>query len=373
MSTNLARRSICAVALSVAAASCQAPDGVSIHEENDFFGLGNRSDDNYTQGLRVHAWYRPSNFSPGARELIHKASKWNPFFGGHDGRLTERSTNWLSMYGWTIGQSFYTPQDLTLDPPESTDRPYAGWLQSSVEGLWLEPVKDDVSQEFAQTGDKQEIARITFGLVGPAAGAEQVQSEWHRLINDTHPEGWSHQLGAEPTIMYSWAKKHTVLATDESSSGFAADMSATCGASLGTPFTVASGSVGLRVGYRPPRFGWIDVGPGDHAGGVIPQIRPRVSGSGASESDAPTRLRFYGTLDARATAVGWNTFLDGNLDGDGPSVDAKRLVGELQFGLVLARGRYSLAWVLQDRSPEFAEDSDSHRIGAILLSYTFEL
>src|SRR5215470_12631338 len=110
-----------AVLLTAAAPAARADEGqrLSVIEEND--SLFFNSDDHYTQGLRF-AWLGPD---------VAQGSEWNepfdllggmlPVFGEADGERSRR-------YALSFGQSFFTPSVIAANPPDPTDRPYAGWL-----------------------------------------------------------------------------------------------------------------------------------------------------------------------------------------------------------------------------------------------------
>ena len=93
--------------------------------------------------------------------------------------------------------------------------------------------------------------------------------------------------------------------------------------------------------------------------------------SGDDGEEIPRRL--IGLANARGSLVGYNSFLDGNLDGEGPEVDRELAVGELQLGLVAGHGPWTLAWILQARTSEFEGSDGGHRIGALVFGYSAQL
>jgi hypothetical protein len=165
MGSWIARRlrpAIWGAALLSAAAPAAAPTSVraddsqrlSVIEENDslFFD----SDDHYTQGLRI-GWLGPD---------VADRSEWNePFdlLGGVLPVFAEGEKERSRRYALSFGQSFFTPNVITANPPDPTDRPYAGWLYLGADLL--------------QDTDRHvlEHLELQIGVVGPAALGKQVQ------------------------------------------------------------------------------------------------------------------------------------------------------------------------------------------------------
>ena len=126
---------------------------ITILEEN--YSLYFNSDKHYTQGLRISDLLAGARASDGLRDDAFQAlGSVSPVFepGG-----TRRTAIFL-------GQSIFTPKNLSIRPPDPHDRPYAGWLY----------VGTSLLQETA--GGMLENAELDFGIVGPGstwqAGAE---------------------------------------------------------------------------------------------------------------------------------------------------------------------------------------------------------
>src|SRR4051794_7425071 len=87
----------------------------------------------------------------------------------------------MTVFGWRVGQDLYTPSDIKvaaefIGPP---DHPYAGWLYG---GFFREDHRTD--------GTHTRLG-IDIGCLGPCAGGEWTQTNFHRLINQPLPQGWS--------------------------------------------------------------------------------------------------------------------------------------------------------------------------------------
>ena len=135
---------------------------VILEYENDMFAGDDRW---YTNGVRA-TWISTSR--PGRHNDLVRLV-------GERSRLvdTERSVS----YGFSLGQSMYTPEDITDPDPPVDDRPYGGWLH--------------VSAGFGQLRSSS-LTRlsITLGVVGPASLADRTQKEVHRLVGADKPQGW---------------------------------------------------------------------------------------------------------------------------------------------------------------------------------------
>ncbi|MBU0632329.1 lipid A deacylase LpxR family protein [bacterium] len=83
--------------------------------------------------------------------------------------------------GASISQIMITPKDTTQKTAQYDDIPYAGYLALS---LFAFEWDDESFKEY----------RGDFGVVGPEAGAENVQKSFHRLIGNPIPQGWDTQL-----------------------------------------------------------------------------------------------------------------------------------------------------------------------------------
>jgi hypothetical protein len=137
----------------------------------------------------------------------------NDYFVGKDGHYTNGLFyTWMADSNNSIDFSFinnletnnaisfshliFTPQDTEQTTPIYNDLPYAGYAQLNF--LLYKSTKN----YFHEFG-------INIGIVGPATGAQELQSGFHELINNQTPKGWSTQLKNQPTagISYNFAKK----------------------------------------------------------------------------------------------------------------------------------------------------------------------
>jgi hypothetical protein len=330
------RGAIWGVGLLIAAvpAALHADDGqrLSVIEEND--SLFFESDEHYTQGLRI-SWLGPD---------VEEGSGWNEPFDLLAGLLpvfAEGEAERSRRYALSFGQSFFTPEVLTADPPDPDDRPYAGWLYLGVDLL--------------QDTDRRmlEHLELQLGVVGPAALGKQVQRQWHERVSGTEPEGWDSQLENEPGLVLSYERKWRFTLAGDRSSGV--DVIPELGGSLGNVFTYGEAGVMLRIGSNLQA----DYGPA--------RIRPALSGTDYFNRDyLDGEFGIYGFIGAQGRAVARNIFLDGNSFRSGPSVDKEPLVGDLQAGVSvfwLSGARLDLA--VMHRTEEFEHQNGGDVLGVV--------
>lgn len=222
----------------------------------------------------------------------------------------------VRVFGWRLGQDFYTASDIKLTPPQinANDHPYAAWLYG---GFFTETRREDGSQW--RYG-------LDLGCLGPCAGGRWAQTRLHELLDQPLPRGWSTQMRNEfGAILYgemtplrwrlaSWLDAAPVLH-----------------ARFGNIHTDAGAGVMLRAGQLP--------GFADAAG-----------------------LHGYLRLDARAVA--WNASLQGGYfsSNNARTVKPKTAVGEAELGLAWRSGAYGVTGAVVRRSTEI--DALSNAQGA---------
>jgi lipid A 3-O-deacylase len=297
-----------AVALSAPTAMAQAigpippgvpaPDDGSIYTvriENDTVG---NTDRYYTSGEQV-GWTGPTGLVPG---FLVRAG--HALLGAGDQRVSI-----------DISQSIYTPADTQRDPPDPNDRPYAATLL--VTGQLIQDT------DFARTK-----VGVQVGVLGPDAGGELVQNNFHTLIGDQENRGWGYQLDNRPVLNFfadrTWRIPLVNLASlpFTSSNPVAVDLLPDATAFVGTEQIYAQAGATLRVGQGL-----------DNDFGVA-RILPGLSGGDAYEQDRGLTWYAFGGVDGKLVA--YNTLLEGNsFTTQGPSVDEKPVVAEMEAGLAL--------------------------------------
>ncbi len=299
---------------------------ISISMENDFFA---DQDNGYTNGFRV-SYLSPEFDAP---YWLRTTADLNPLMNSGGKR----------RYGFEIGQSMFTPDDISLNNPPATDQPYAGWLYGSA---ILISDNDDTLDTF----------QLTLGLVGPSAMGEQVQDTVHYLIDYQQPQGWDHQLKDEPGVIISYDRKYRNV-FEESPFGLGFDITPSAGFNLGNIYTDAGVALMARLGRDLPS----DYGP--------PLIRPAISGSQFFVPNKDFGWYLFGGIGGRAVAH--NIFYDGNTFRDSPSVDKEPFVAEAQMGLAITLGDTRVSYTHVVRTDQFKGQKSPDEYGSINVSFRF--
>ena len=300
-------------------------------EEDDYFAPHNK-DEHYTQGLRLSA---TSPERDGAWPLagLPWASRIDPASGGA----------W--RYTITLGQNMYTPHDRSLAVPDPRDRPYAGWLYAGF-GLMQD------------SGAALDEAALRLGVVGPAALAREVQTDWHLNVIGTKPFlGWASQLRNEPALDLYYDRKWRLPGNEATSGGgWGWDVLPQASIRVGNVYDYLGGGGLLRFGrnlatdYGPPH---IDLNTGSD------YINPARGDGG---------FGFYVFVGGEARLVARNMFLDGNSFQSSAHVSKYPAVADGEIGLALTRGHFRLAYTLVYRTPEFVNQEGADHYGSLMLS-----
>lgn len=297
----------------------------SLVVENDLFG---QEDRHYTSGLRL-SWMTPGQSAPRwSRRLAHLL----PMFPKDS----------EPVVGYALGQSLFTPTDITVADPPLDERPYAGWLYGTI-------------AIGAENGRQLDQLLLTVGIIGPSALGEQSQKLIHKLTGADKPEGWDTQLRDEPGVVLSYQR--TWRPAEYDSAGYAVDFLPHVGATVGNVFTYVNAGATVRAGYNLPH----DYGP--------PRIQPSVPGSAFSVLSGDFGWYVFFGFEGRAVAR--NVFLDGNSFRNSRSVDRKTLVGDFHFGVVFAWQRLRLAYTHVLRTKEYHGQDSEDDFGALSISIPF--
>lgn len=299
------------------------------------------TDEHYTNGVRF-SWIR----NPGVRDnptWTRRLAEWWCF----ETPLCVVDSPALVTYGHAIGQSLYTPEDITVPSLILDDRPYAAYLY----GAWVVAFRNDTAATFEDTRPIQNQFELQVGTVGPPALGEEVQSAVHELIDSDEPRGWDHQIDFEPTIelLYRWRRKLGSTRLD-----FVPHV----GVGLGNVMTFAAVGGTVRLGYNISDF---PVSP------VVPTAAPT--------GPPPPEWEFYVFAGAEGRGVARNIFLDGNTFEDSHSVDREPFVHDLTAGASVRWRDWRLTYTFVRRSGEFEggpgeEDHDFASVGLTYLAWS---
>lgn len=300
----------------------------SFTSENDLFG---GTDRNYSNGLRIERVSPANDVFP----ILNWAAERLPFLD-----LERRDLR----QGLALSHAIFTPEDISQNPPDPDDRPYAGWLYLS-------------GTVVASDDNIQDILQVNAGIVGPSAGGRFVQDEWHALIDEEQPKGWDHQLKDEPGIEII-AQRMALFDGPDLPLGLQTDFGFYGGGALGNVRTYAGTGLVGRIGWDLES----DFGP--------PRIRPALSGAGTFSPEQPVGAYLFAGLDGRF--VFRDMFLDGNAFRDGPRVaDRHKLVGDVQSGIAVHVQNVQVAFTYVHRTEEFARQDGPQRYGAVSVSIAY--
>ena len=297
----------------LSAAAQDEPWTINLMIENDsFFHIADR---HYTNGMYVSATSNSDPDCATCRYLADHLMNENP-----DPEKTYR-------FGGFAGQSMFTPEDLSLNPPDPRDRPYGGWVYVGA-------------RLYRETENVLDRAEANIGWVGPGSGADAVQRWWHALhwFGGVPPKGWHDQIKDEPGVELSeqriWRRWSPI-------GPFEAEVLPEANVSLGNVLTYAAAGAALRFGQRL------------HADWGAPRIPPALSGSDFIAYDRVKPFAWYGYIGFEGRAVVRNIFLDGSSFQHSANVEKKPLVADLVVGAAVLSRYVSFYASYTVRSREF--------------------
>ena len=309
--------------------------------DNDIVG---GSDDFFSAGWSIQSHGAP--VSSWDELELNSVSSWIaehvPGISGGEGMVVRRGTG--------LSQIIQTPKDISDPELIEDDVPYAGALTLATS--WT-----------AMSDDKITTFQILGGILGPASLAEEAQKFVHNDLGmGDDPMGWDHQLSNEPILNLNMSTAYKLWRSGEPE-GMSMDLSGGGGFGLGNLFTQAQLGLQTRFGWNVPRgFAHIP----DMAGrGVI--VNPVMN----SAETGVTRL--FGTIAARAAAVGYTVLLDGNTFEDSHSVDYDPYLAQVITGVHWLQGAMGLHFNLY-LSTNPADDFAASELswGNVSFSYQFD-
>lgn len=273
--------------------------------ENDTFSVG--SDDDYTHGTGL--------------ELVT------------DNRIH-----------FKLQQNMYAPKDLTRNPPDPKDRPYAGLLLGGV------------GYEFFQNPESPwtHYGELNFGMIGPSAKAGETQKWVHRWLGCKEPKGWDYQLHDEFVVNGQWWTKYNYYFCDYVA------LVPRAGILAGTIQDAAEVGCDLKVGWNIREHK--DVGN-------------NIMFSAPAKSAWYDKVSFwiFGGVGERYYL--YNHIIEGSLfnnkDDKLSDVDIEPFVTELRAGAVLKAYDFYLAYIAVFRTHEFEGQKTRPDYGCITFGYSF--
>lgn len=290
------------------------PYALTLYWENDgqLFKWNNPTDRYYTNGVGLSVAF--------TADWVEALARHMPF--------AEQFGPAQTAAGLVMAQQIFTPQDINSPATPPDDRPYVGHLWGGA--FWQR--QGEAGHGVATLDHFQ----LDLGIVGPSSLAEDAQTWIHERFEIDVPRGWDDQLRDEPTLQLTLRKKWradllgagsttTLQAPDE---GFllgpgtvGVQLLPELGATLGNAYRWVEGGATLRVGWNLPD----DFGPG--------RLTNVASATGRG---ARRGLSLYGFVRLTGRAVEHDLTVEGNTWRDGVERQAEPLVGEFEWGAVLA-------------------------------------
>jgi lipid A 3-O-deacylase len=313
----------------LAAQAQPAADNASIwtlQDENASISAGTPTDRLYVNGLRL-GWTSPTTVVPNVL-----ADLGHTLWGGGQQRVAI-----------DLEQQIYTPVGTSATVPSRFDRPYAGVLLGNFSLM-------------SDADDSRSVLTLSVGVVGPGAGAQNVQNGFHNLIGQDHTNGFDSQIQNVPAIEVlherTWRLPMGTVA------GLETDALPSLTVGLGDLRDYLQTGVTFRFGQGlDSDFG-------------VPRVRPGLSGGDAF---MPTRpFAWYVFAGADGQAVAYDLLLQSTPFRGGPHVSTTWDVAEMQGGFaVMAYGmRLTFAYVAQTQ--EFSGQTGGlHQFGSASISFRF--
>ena len=312
--------------LSFATGAMAAEKGLlTLQIENDLFaGI----DEQYTNGTYL-SYMMPRNELPGWARWARRQL-----------RGVVDAPDWQAGYG--IGQSMFTPSDITDPNPPLDDRPYAGFLFGS---LYLT----------ADTGRRLDTFAFEVGITGPPSLAETAQKFIHNDLGiGDPPKGWGTQLETEVAFRVLYEQKRRYSGAWY---GLEVDAIPHVAVALGTVDTSAAAALTVRLGEGLA----MDYGNPRVRRSVAPTLRP-------NEGDT---LRWNVFAGVGGRLVARDLFLDGNTFRDSRSVDSETFVGDVSLGATVDLDSVVIGYTHALRTPDFKERDSWAQFGSLTLRVPF--
>ncbi len=325
---------------SIAGAGDRKPKGVfALFVENDVFAL---SDGGYSNGVEL-AWLSPALGAGGGRvpRWLDALSR-TPAFSRNPGARRFVSVG--------IGQSMYTPEDITRRDLVANDRPYAGVFRADL-GFHV------------RHGRSMDSFRFEAGIVGPHSFAGDFQMFLHRTFGWTYPEGWAHQLKDEVFLGVAYDRRWKVRAA-AASSGPDWELIGHGGGSLSNLFTGLGGGLEIRAGWNlPSDFGTSLLGPASCPGALFEDPKWQRPG--------PDHAGFHVFAGLEVHAVARDLLLDGNTFRSSHRVDKLPLTADITAGLDLRHKRLKAGLLYAYQTRRFRGQNLKPVIGSLSLALLF--
>ncbi len=188
-------------------------------------------DSHFTSGWSIQ--YHSRVFADWDESETFALIKW---IGNHIPALNDDDSVVRTSFG--IGQTAYTPADLSNRNPPEYELPYAGSLTGSLS--W---------QSFNQTSAR--MFQVTVGILGEESLSGQLQIYSHNELDmGEDPRGWDSQRETEPLVNIAYQLNHSLIKSKNLTDRWAGQLSLSSRLSLGNLTTDATTGLSLRYGWN---------------------------------------------------------------------------------------------------------------------------
>lgn len=313
-------------ALPVAAQTPQQAGIWTLQGENASISTSSPTDRYYVNGMHL-GWTSPVGGAP--QSIDHLGGF---LFGAGTTRVSVGLT-----------QQIFTPNDTKSINPPLDDEPYAGYLAVNL-GLTQD------------TPTTRSLLGIDLGLIGPAAGGEWVQNNFHSLIGQKGTHGWAYQLPTSPAVDLNAARIWRM--PTGSFAGLETDV-----------LPQISGMAGLTQDYVQPAIG-VRIGSGLNSDYGPPMLTQSPTGGDAYDEVQP--LAWYLFAGGGGKLVLHDAFLQGVMFRDSRSVPIEHVVGTFNIGAAILWQGLRFSYVQVFQSDRFRRQTGSlHQFGSFSVSGTF--
>jgi lipid A 3-O-deacylase len=306
---------LCITPTDIRAQSNFQPQVLRIYEDDDFINLrGEGTDKYYTDGTKIDLFYTKREKRRFLTSLLIP--------------LQNAPNN---LYSIGITQAMFTPSDISNPNIIKGDRPYAGVLYLSHSLISSDEVK------------KQKItSEIDLGVIGPASLAGETQIEFHKLIGDQEPKGWSNQVHNDIIINYEIRYEKLLISPSDKF-----EVIGLLGSDAGTLYNQITTGLTFRAGNYSSYF----------SNSEKPGVRLE---KGKVHNKSSYQYYFY--MKPMVTAFMDKSVLQGgmftgrNSPYTIPQDSLTRVFMEFEYGLVVGYKRFGISVSEKSRTPEFKND-----------------
>jgi lipid A 3-O-deacylase len=285
---------------------------LKISEDDDFFNLrGEGTDRGYSSGLKIELYYTKNVKAKFPSNLLMK--------------ITGDADN---IYGWGLTQNLFTPNNIASKEIQYKDRPYAGVTYFSH----ILISSDNIKRQKLTTS-------LSLGAIGKYSFGKEIQTWVHGIINYQKPQGWDNQIKSDVILNYLINYEKLIFSPSKN-----LEIIGNVGGNVGTMYNNIGVGLQFRAGMFNSYFSNYE--------------RPTFKGN-TTAGESKRKFQFFFYMKTDATAVMDNSTLQGGFFSHDSSPytiskdDIKRIFMQYEYGIVLAKNRFGIAFFEKIRTPEF--------------------